>query len=300
MADHLSGVFTPVVTPFKDDFSVDSERLIAQCRWLIARDCGLAIFGTNSEGTSLSVGERIELIDQLIEAGLPPERMMPGTGTSALPDTVALCAHVAKSGCGGALVLPPYYYKAATEDGLFAYFASLIEKVGDDRMKLYLYHIPPVAGIGFPMSLYERLIKTYPTVVVGTKDSSQDNPHTQALIDNFPGFAVFPGNETALASFMKNGAAGTIAATCNVNTAAIVKLYKDPNAPDAEAQQARLNEVRGTFAKYPMIAAMKATIAAANNDPVWRNLRPPLEPLSPEQETALAADLKAIGFTYDA
>lgn len=299
MPNTMAGVLAPVVTPYTETYEVHVDRLIEHCRWLLEKDCGLAIFGTNSEGTSLSVGERIDIIDRLVDEGLPADRMMPGGGTPSLPDTVRLCQHIAAKGCGGSLVLPPYYYKDATDDGLFAYFDALIDKVGDDRLRLYLYHIPPVAGIGYSMALYERLIKAFPNIVVGTKDSSRDNDHTQALIDNFPGFAVFPGNESALARFMKSGGVGTISATCNVNPGAIVALYKNFDADDAAAQQERLNEVRGALAKYPMIAAMKATIAKARGEPAWRTMRPPLMALSDTDAEALARDLEAIDFSLD-
>lgn len=300
MARHMSGVLAPVVTPFGDDLRPDIERLIAHCRSLLEVDCGLAIFGTNSEGNSMSVEEKIDIIDALIDAGLPPERMMPGTGACALPDAVALCAHVARRGCGGGLALPPFYYKTATDEGLFAFFSELVQRVGDDRLKLYLYHIPPVAGIGFSLDLYERLINAYPETVVGTKDSSGDNAHTQLLLDRFPGWGIFPGNETNLAAFVRAGAVGTISATCNVNAAAIVDLYRNADAPDADERQAAVNAVRGAFAKYPMIAAMKAIIADRRGDPVWRNLRPPLTPLGAEDTGALKTALAGVGYAVPA
>lgn len=300
MPKHMTGVLAPVVTPFDDDLKPDVQRLVAHSRSLIAQDCGLAIFGTNSEGNSMSVAEKIDIVDALLDAGLPAERMMPGTGACALTDAVTLSAHVAKRGCGGALCLPPFYYTNATDDGLFAFFSELIQRVGDDRLKLYLYHIPPVAGIGFSMELYERLISAYPETVVGTKDSSGDNAHIQLLLDTFPGWGIFPGNETNLAAFVRAGAVGTISATCNVNAAAIVDLYRNADAPDADARQAAVNRVRGAFAKYPMIAAMKAIIADRNDDPVWRNLRPPLTPLGAEDTAALKAALDEIGHTVPA
>ncbi|MEO1102646.1 MAG: dihydrodipicolinate synthase family protein, partial [Pseudomonadota bacterium] len=221
---------------------------------------------------------------------------MPGGGACALPDAVALCTHVAKRGCGGSLVLPPFYYKDATEDGLFAFFAELIETVGDDRLRLYLYHIPPVAGVGFSLNLIARLIAAYPSVVVGIKDSSRDDANTFAMLERFPGWGVFPGNETNLPAFMRAGAVGTISATCNVNAAGIVDLYNNTNSLDVDERLAKVNRVRNTFAKWPMIAAMKSVIAHARNDPEWRALRPPLKALSDEEAAALRAALDGIGF----
>lgn len=292
----MKGVLAPVVTPFVDG-RPDADRLIAHCRWLIGHDCGLAVFGTNSEGNSLSVAEKVDLIDALVEAGIPPQRMMPGGGACALSDAIALCAHVARRGCGGALVLPPFYYKDATDDGLFAYFADLIEGVGDARLKLYLYHIPPIAVVGFSLDLIARLIEAFPDTVVGIKDSSRDNANTFAMLERFPGWGVFPGNETNLPAFMRAGAVGTISATCNVNAPAIVDLYNNADTPDVEQRLAAVNLVRDTFGRWPMIAAMKSAIADAHDDPAWRALRPPLQALSPEDAAALKAALDEINFS---
>ena len=296
MASQLKGVFAPVVTPFGEDGSPDADRLLAHCRWLLSHECGLAVFGTNSEGNSLAVEEKLDLIDALIEGGVPAGRMMPGTGSCALPDAVKMCSHVARRGCGGALILPPFYYKDASDEGLYAFFADLIERVGDDRLRLYLYHIPPIAGVGFSLDLTGRLIEAYPEIVVGMKDSSRDDDNTRALLERFPGWGVFPGNEMNLVEFVRAGAVGTISATCNVNAPAIVDLYQNVDAADANDRLAKVNELRKALASYPMIPAMKALIAAANDDPVWRNVRAPLLPLGEEDAARLKRDVSAIGF----
>jgi 4-hydroxy-tetrahydrodipicolinate synthase len=292
----MKGVLAPVVTPFRDDLSPDADRLVEQCRFLLAADCGLAIFGTNSEGNSLSVAERVDLIDQLIEAGIDPARMMPGTGGCAIPDAVRLTRHVAERGCGGALVLPPFYYKGVSDDGLYRTFAEIIERCGDARTRIYLYHIPPIAQVGFSLPLIERLVRDYPTAVVGMKDSSGDKANARAVCEALPGWAFFAGNETFLTEALGFGAVGTISATCNVNPAGIVGLYKNWQAEDAGTRQARCNEIRGAFGKYFMISAMKAAIAEARGAPSWRKVRPPLSPLTDVERAALMGDLEAIGF----
>src|SRR5260370_3561626 len=161
-AQRISGVLSPVVTPFKADFPPDTERFVRQCRWLLSQKVGLAAFGTNSEANSLSVEERIELLERLVGAGLDTARMMPGTGCCALPDTVRLTAHAVKLGCAGALMLPPFYYKGLSDDGLFRSFAEVIERVGEARLRVYLYHIPPVAQGPITLGVVERLLKAYP------------------------------------------------------------------------------------------------------------------------------------------
>ncbi|MGY8793546.1 MAG: dihydrodipicolinate synthase family protein, partial [Woeseiales bacterium] len=132
----LSGVLSPVVTPFKDDLSPDADRLIKQCQWLLSQNVGLAVFGTNSEANSLSVEEKIELLDRLVEAGVDTSRMMPGTGCCALTDTVKLTAHAANLGCAGTLMLPPFYYKGVSDEGIYANFAEVIDRIGSEALRI--------------------------------------------------------------------------------------------------------------------------------------------------------------------
>jgi 4-hydroxy-tetrahydrodipicolinate synthase len=297
--DRMTGVLSPVVTPFKADLSPDPERFVRQCRWLLGQDVGLAVFGTNSEANSLSTDEKVELLDRLVGAGVDPGRMMPGTGCCALTDSVRLTAHAMKLGCGGVLMLPPFYYKGVSDDGLFKNFAEVIERVGDRRLRIYLYHIPPVSQVPITLPLIERLLKAYPGIVAGAKDSSGDWNNTQAYLDNFAkqGFDVFPGSETFLLQGMRGGGVGCISATANVNPGAIARLYATWHAADADNQQERLNEIRGIFAKYPMIPALKAAIAHYGGDPSWATVRPPLVELTQEQKASLASSLDRARFT---
>jgi 4-hydroxy-tetrahydrodipicolinate synthase len=297
--DRITGVLSPVVTPFKADLSPDPERFVRQCRWLLTQDVGLAVFGTNSEANSLALDEKMELLDRLVGAGLDPARMMPGTGCCALTESVRLTAHAMKLGCGGVLMLPPFYYKGVSDEGLYRSFAEVIERVGDRRLRIYLYHIPPVSQVAITVPLIERLLKNYPGIIAGAKDSSGDWNNTQAYLDNFArhGFDVFPGSETFLLQGMRHGGVGCISATANVNPAAIARLFATWQAADADAQQARLNEIRGIFARYPMIPALKAAIAHHGGDVSWATVRPPLVELTPEQQTTLAAELDQATFT---
>jgi 4-hydroxy-tetrahydrodipicolinate synthase len=287
------------VTPFKPDLTPDPERFARQCRWLLSQDVGLAVFGTNSEANSLSTDEKVELLDRLVGAGVDAGRMMPGTGCCALTDSVRLTAHAMKLGCGGVLMLPPFYYKGVSDDGLFKNFAEVIERVGDRRLRIYLYHIPPVSQVAITLPLIERLLKAYPGIVAGAKDSSGDWNNTKAYLDNFAtqGFDVFPGSETFLLQGMRHGGVGCISATANVNPGAIARLFATWRTADADAQQERLNEIRGIFAKYPMIPALKAAIAHYGGDASWATVRPPLVELTPQQKASLAGDLDSAGFT---
>jgi 4-hydroxy-tetrahydrodipicolinate synthase len=287
------------VTPFAPDLSPDAPRLVGHCRWLLSNNVGLAVFGTNSEANSMSVDEKIELLDRLVEDGIDPERMMPGTGCSALPDSVRLTSHAARLGCAGVLMLPPFYYKGVSDEGLFRSFAEVIERVGDDRLRIYLYNIPPVSHVAITVPLIERLLGVYPGIVAGAKDSSGDWEITRSFIDNFSshGFDVFPGSDTFLLQGLRHGAVGCISATANVNPGAISRLHRSWQDADADEQQQQLNVIRGIFARYPMIPALKAAIAHHGGDSAWMTVRPPLVELNEGQKENLISDLDAAGFT---
>ena len=251
----IRGVLAPVLTPFKADLSPDSERFIAHCKWLLSQNCGLAVFGTTSEANSLAVEERSALLDAVVAAGIDPSHMMPGTGCCSITETVKLTAQAVKHGCAGVLMLPPFYYKGVSDEGLYRYFSEVVQRVGDARLKIYLYHIPPVAMVGITTGLVERLLAAYPDAIAGMKDSSGDWDNTKTFLDAFAvrarqgdsasgravsldarrssdlerdtqtSFDVFVGSESFLLANMQNGGAGTISATANVNPAAIYKLY---------------------------------------------------------------------------
>ena len=262
----------------------------------------------------MSTYERISLLDALVAAGIDPSRMMPGTGCCSITETVALTTHTIQHGCAGVLMLPPFYYKHITEEGLYRYFSEVVQRVGDARLRIYLYHIPPVAIVGITLRLVERLLKAYPDAIAGMKDSSGDWNNTKTFLDVFADtthparteFDVFVGSESFLLANMRNGGAGTISATANVNATAIYELYAAASAVpadvDLEPQQARLNVVREVFARksWPsMIAALKQTIAIYANDPEWAPVRPPLVELRNEQAKLLADQLKAVGFAMN-
>ncbi len=296
----LQGVLAPVLTPFHADLSPDARRLARHCRWLLAHGCaGLAPFGTTSEANSLSVDEREALLDAILEDGIPADRLVPGTGCCALPDTVRLTALAVRRGCCGVLALPPFYYKAIGEDGLFRFFAEVVERVGDARLRVYLYHIPPVAHVGFGPKLVERLLKAYPRMIAGMKDSSGDLAHTRTMLELFAkdGFDVFVGSERFLLAGLRGGGVGCITATANVNPGAIDRLYRAWRSPDAERLQEEANAVRGAVEKAPVIPGLKAIVAQFAGDPEWLPVRPPLSALAPAQRDALLAELRALGFT---
>ena len=300
MAKRLEGVLSPVITPFKKDLSPDHDRFVKHCKWLLRSGCsGLAVFGTNSEANSMAVEEKLELLDALIKGGVPADALMPGTGHCALTDSVKMTREAVRMGCAGVLMLPPFYYKGVSDEGLFRNFAEVVERVGDDRLRLYLYHIPPVANVPITLELIDRLITRYPGIVVGAKDSSGDWSNTKAVLDRFKdrGFDVFPGSEVFLLDGLRAGGKGCITATGNVNPGPINEVFKNWRGPDADRLQAGITATRSIVQKVPMIPALKAITAHFGNDPAWKTVRPPLVELSDAHEKQVITELKAAGFS---
>jgi 4-hydroxy-tetrahydrodipicolinate synthase len=298
----FAGVLVPVLTPFiatgTRSGEPDAGRFVAFCRWLLDQGAdGLAIFGTTSEANSMSAGERIELLDRLIAAGIPAGKLMPGAGACSVTEAAVLIRHAVGHGVGGVLMLPPFYYKGMDDDGLFAFFAGVIDRVGSAALRMFLYHIPPQTVLGLSLDLVGRLVRAYPETVVGLKDSSGDWNNTAALIERFPGFAVFPGSEVFLLDGLRKGGVGCITATGNVNVPGIRKVYENWRTPEADMLQAEITLARKTIQAYPMVPALKRIVAHFHGDPDWANVRPPMVKLSEAQSAALIGDLARIGFT---
>lgn len=291
MARALTGLWPPVATPFRDDGAVDTQRIVLHSKALLADGCeGLAVLGTTSEANSLSLDERRKVIDAHVEGGIEADRLMPGVGACAVDDVVTLARHAHGIGASGVLMLPPFYYKKVPDDGIFAFFARVIEKLGANAPRIMLYHIPPMAAVGFSVELTGRLIEAFPDVVVGMKDSSGDAENTLTMIRAFPDFAVFPGAEVYLVRAMQAGARGCISATANVNAAAISNLLEKWQSSDADKLQEELNAVRKAVESRGNIPGCKAILSDRYSDPAWNNVRPPLVALGEEVKADLLAD----------
>ncbi len=294
ISERLKGVLAPVVTPFTSDFCINIDAWIRHCEWLLAQNAGLAVFGTNSEANSLSIHEKRKSLDALIDAGVPTDRLLPGTGCCAIPETVELTRHAMEVDAAGVLMLPPFYYKNVSDDGVFASFAEVIEQVADDKLKVYLYHIPQLSRTPISYAVIERLLQRYPSTVAGIKDSSGDWNNTLGMLEAFQpqGFDVFCGSEKYLLQTLRYGGAGCISATANVNPGSIARLYRTWRDDDAMDQQQALNVIREAFEKHPMIPALKAALAHCAGDDGWRAVRPPLVSLDATRSSDLVQDLK--------
>jgi 4-hydroxy-tetrahydrodipicolinate synthase len=247
----------------------------------------------------MSVAEKRALLEALLAAGLPPNRLMPGTGHSAPSDSIEMTRAAVELNCAGVLMLPPFYYKGVSDEGLFRVFAEVIERVGTARLRLYLYHIPPVSQVPITIDLIERLMARYPGVMAGVKDSSGDWTHTRALLDRFAanGLDVFAGSEVFLLETMRHGGKGCITAMANINPEPIADVYRRWRSADADRLQAGISATRAIVQTRPVIPALKAVMAQFSGEPAWCTCRPPLVELSATERDALVAELDAAGFS---
>lgn len=274
----LGGLWAPVLTPFRDDLSVDFDRLGGFCLELLTDGChGLALLGTTSETASLSVDERRRVLEVALAAGVPPSRITCGTGACALPDAVALTRHAVQSGCLAAMLLPPYYFKNVGDDGCFRSIAEVIERTADDRLRVVLYNIPSLSGVAFTPAIVRRLVDAFGETIVGIKDSSGDPMSTLRFTKAFAGLAVLAGTEGYLCAALRAGAAGCVTATANVRARPIRTLLDDHAGPAARERQAELTAYRtGLERDVDIIVAMKRVLAERTGHAAWARVRPPL------------------------
>lgn len=294
----LSGVYAAALTPVTADMDPDIGLMAAHCRWLLDHGCdGLAILGTTGEANSFGLKERIGILNGLAEAGIPGDTLMPGTGACALPDAIALTRVALDNGAGGVLMLPPFYYKNPSDDGLFAAYSEVIQKIGDARLRLCLYHFPQMSGVPIPFSLIERLLKAYPATVVGMKDSSGDLGNMIGAARNFPGFAVFSGSDELMLPLLNAGGAGCITACANVGSGLAGQVYQGwKDGDDVQAVHETLTALRGAIVKFPLSTALKTLMARHSGNDGWRNIRPPLMRLNDADRDTLFVTFDAIGY----
>ena len=296
----VQGVWCAVLTPFDAAGLTDSARLARHVRRILAAGVdGIALFGTTGEGQSLSLKERREGLDALLAAGIAPSRIVAATGCASLPETIALTRHAVESNCAGALVLPPFFFKAVTDEGVFASYARLIDGVGDARLPLYLYHIPQVSGVAISSSVIERLAIDYPGILAGVKDSECNLDHTRMLLSRFGDLAIFVGFEPHLPAALAAGGAGTICGIANLFPRLLRRLYDNALTADYHDDLKRVESFIAALERYPLFAAFKALQAELANDDGWAALRPPLVALDSEARRAWLADVAASGVVVE-
>ncbi len=293
------GVWSPVLTPVTADYAIDTGRFLQQARWVLEQGChGLALFGTTSEANSFSVEERIGLLDAVIEAGIPADRLMVGTGCNAITDSTELTAHAASHGVHRVLMLPPFYYKGMSDEGLARAFGTVIERVNDPDLRVFLYHFPRLSGVPITLGLLNLLAARYGETIAGVKDSSGDWDNTAAMIERFPQLAIFPGSEIFLLQGLEAGAAGCITATSNVNPSGSRAVWDAWTSDDGSAgeRQELATAIRRALETEQPVPGQKWLIASERGDAAWKTVRPPMLELGDAQGAALIEATHAAGF----
>lgn len=284
----VSGVFCASATPVLEDGTPDHATFAAHCKALIEEGCnGIALLGTTGEANSFSIAQRQDLLDQVIAAGVDPQRLLPGTSQTNVPDSITLVRHAVEAGVKACVVLPPFYYKGVSDEGLFRFYAELIEGVGRDDLRIVLYHIPPIAQIGISLELTARLREAFPGVIVGVKDSSGKIESMRAFAEAFDNFSVLAGADPFMLPLLQAGGAGCITSSSNLigrHLRVVFDNWFDPaQAERVQAAQSRINAWRDLSNAYVQLPTIKAMLARRRNHAGWTRVRPPLVELSADE-----------------
>jgi len=289
----LPGIWPALLTPLTDALDIDHARFAAHARALLDAGCGgVTPFGTTGEGMAFSVDERRAAVDALVAGGVPAGRILVSTSCAALPDALALTRHAVSIGAWGCLLLPPFFMKGVPDDGIVGAYRWLIDRVADPRLKIMLYHIPQVAGVGLPVGVVQRLAALYPGTIVGIKDSQCDLAHSLALADALmPGLTVHVGNEPDLPALGRRGSTGAVSGLANFMPRTVRRLVLQPDDSATPAALARVQQLLGLLGGYALIPALKAIMAADTGHTGWLRVRPPLVALDDVAAAALRGRL---------
>ncbi|MET0439798.1 MAG: dihydrodipicolinate synthase family protein [Devosia sp.] len=295
----VSGVFCASATPVLEDGSPDHATFAAHCKALIEEGCdGVALLGTTGEANSFSIAQRQQLLENVIAAGVEPQRLLPGTSQTNVPDSITLVKHAVEAGVKACVVLPPFYYKGVSDEGLFRFYAELIEGVGSNDLRVILYHIPPIAQIGISLELTARLRETFPGIIVGVKDSSGKIESMQAFASAFQDFSVLAGADPFMLPLLRSGGAGCITSSSNLIgkhlRVVFDNWFDDSQSDKVDAAQARINAWRDLSNAYVQLPTIKAMLAKRRNHAGWTRVRPPLVELTPAELDLIWAKMAAL------
>ena len=295
----ISGVFSAALTPIKKDLSINQDLYLRHCQYLMRQGHdGLAIFGTTGEANSFSTQEKKDNLEFLLSNRIDPKVLIPGTGSSSLHDAIDMTRHAANHKVRAVLLLPPFYYKNVTEEGVINYYRHIIERVGENDMQYILYHIPQHSYVPISFKIIEILIKLYPKNVIGLKDSAGDSERMLKIIKYFNNFAVFCGHDSLALSISKRGGAGAITAGTNVCgklLSFILKNYKNENSiKNFNELQSLLEKIRQVITTHEPISLMKAYFSIVDNISEWNNVLPPLKKIDDPENHKLVLILKEL------
>ncbi len=291
------GIWPALLTPLTADLSIDHAKFAAHCKALIASGCpGVTPFGTTGEGPSFSMAERKEAIDQLIKNGIPAAQIMVSTSCAALPETLALTRHAVKAGVHGCLMLPPFFLKGVSDQGIIDGYRYVIDGMAGTPFKLYLYHIPQVTGVPLSHHVISTLKKQYPDTIVGIKDSACSTEHSVGLANAFmKDMTVYVGFEPDLPEMGKRGSTGAISGLANFMPRLVKRLVTEPEAAATPAERERVVKLIGLLSGYSLMPALKGIMAMQSGDKTWLRVRAPLVALTPDEYQALEKTITAFG-----
>lgn len=289
------GIWPALLTPLTPSLDIDIASFARHASSLIKAGCsGVTPFGTTGEGPSFTVAERIAAVDGLVAAGVPAERILVSTSCAALPDVVTLTRHATTIGAHASLILPPFFLKGVPDQGVIDAYRQVIDQVADARLRVVLYHIPQISGVGLSHHVIKTLRLLYPETIIGLKDSGCEREDSLAYAKAFmPGMQVWVGNEPDLQTMAGQGTRGAVSGIANVMPLLVGRLVDQAEGPAAARDMARVREFLDVLGGYGMTAAFKAIMAILNDDPDWRRVRPPLVALDDAEFERLCAQMRA-------
>lgn len=295
----ISGVFCAAATPVLASGEPDHAAFAVHAGALLEEGCdGIALLGTTGEANSFSIAQRQELLDRVIASGIDPKRLMPGTSQTNVADSVALTRHAVAAGVAASVVLPPFYYKGVSDEGLFRFYAELIEGVGSNDLRIVLYHIPPIAQVGLSPELVGRLLESFPGIVVGIKDSSGKLESMQGFAAAFKNFSVLSGADPFMLPLLRSGGAGCITSSSNLIAHHLRVVFDNwhdaARAAEVDHAQSRIEAWRNLSNAYVQLPTIKAMLARRRNHPGWARVRPPLVALDQAQIDDVWAQMTAL------
>jgi 4-hydroxy-tetrahydrodipicolinate synthase len=296
----IQGVFSAATTPVDATGAPALDLFATHCRALLDEGChGIALLGTTGEANNFSVRERMELLDAALGFGVRGDQLLPGCSTSNIPESIALVSHAVQNDCLGCVMLPPFYYKGISDEGLFRFYASIIDGVNDDRLTIILYHIPQVTHVPISHDLIARLRAAYPDTVVGIKDSAGDINNMIQMVEKFSNFSVLAGADPLLLPLLQAGGAGCITATSNLRADSLRVVWDhhaDPSRSTiVQAAQDRINAWRTLTNTYVQLPTVKTMVARARGHQDWLNLRAPLVALSNTETAHIWSEMDRLG-----
>jgi 4-hydroxy-tetrahydrodipicolinate synthase len=291
----FSGIWPALLTPLDERLDIDIAAFAAHARALLEAGCtGVTPFGTTGEGPSFSVAERMAAVEGLIERGVPAQRILVSSSCAALPEAVALTRHAVEAGAFGCLLLPPFFLKGVPDQGVIDAYRWVIDKVADPRLRVVLYHIPQVAGVGLSHHVIRTLKSLYPETIVGLKDSGCQLSHSLEFAAAFmPSLQVWVGNEPDLPEMGRRGTAGAVSGLANFIPRLVKRLVTEPDTPRTAADLERVKKLLAWLGGYALTPALKGIMAARTGDRSWLRVRPPLVALGDEAYGRLEQELRA-------